>query len=171
MKPVDFTYHRATGVDDALERLAADGDGVKLIGGGQSLGPMLNLRLARPRVLVDISSIEPLRRVETTREHVIAGAAATHGAAYFRELWAAAAEARPAADFEGILDCGGAAGHAMAALAEGIARLRLDAPDDVLGRVRDMAAKSGARLDESDDAALDFSTSNGAALRDWLRGG
>ncbi len=98
-------------------------------------------------------------------------AAATHGAAYFRELWAAAAEARPAADFEGILDCGGAAGYAMAALAEGITRLRLDAPGDVLDRVRDMAAKSGARLDESNDAALEFSTSTDAALRDWLRGG
>ncbi len=98
-------------------------------------------------------------------------AASTHGAAYFRELWAAAAEAQPAADFEGILDCGGAAGYAMAALAEGITGLRLDAPDDVLGRIRDMAAKSGARLDESNDAALEFSTSTDAALRDWLREG
>ena len=78
MKPVDFTYHRADSVDDALERLAAGGDGAKLIGGGQSLGPMLNLRLSRPRVLVDISSVEALRGVESTRESLIAGAAATH---------------------------------------------------------------------------------------------
>ena len=78
MKPVDFTYHRATGVDDALERLAARGEGAKLIGGGQSLGPMLNLRLSRPRVLVDISSVEALRGIESTRESVVAGAAATH---------------------------------------------------------------------------------------------
>ena len=78
MKPVDFKYHRAASVDDALERLAAGGDGTKLIGGGQSLGPMLNLRLSRPRVLVDISSVEALRGVESTRESLIAGAAATH---------------------------------------------------------------------------------------------
>ena len=78
MKPVDFTYHRAISVDDALERLAAGGDGAKLIGGGQSLGPMLNLRLSRPRELVDISSVEALRGVESTRESVVAGAAATH---------------------------------------------------------------------------------------------
>lgn len=88
MKPVDFTYHHATSVDDALTRLAASGDDAKLIGGGQSLGPMLNLRLARPGTLVDISSVEALRGIESTRESVIAGAAVTH-----TEI-----EDRPAAD-------------------------------------------------------------------------
>ena len=88
MKPVDFTYHRAASIEDALERLAAGGDGAKLIGGGQSLGPMLNLRLTRPRVLVDISSVPALRGVESTRESVMAGAAATH----------AEIEDRPASD-------------------------------------------------------------------------
>ena len=78
MKPVDFTYHRAGSVDDALECLAASGDGAKLIGGGQSLGPMLNLRLARPGALIDISSVEALRGIESARESVIAGAATTH---------------------------------------------------------------------------------------------
>ena len=78
MKPVDFTYYRAASIEDALERLAAGGDGAKLLGGGQSLGPMLNLRLSRPRVLVDISSVEALRGIESARESVIAGAAATH---------------------------------------------------------------------------------------------
>ena len=78
MKPVDFTYHVAANVEDALERLAAGGDGAKLLGGGQSLGPMLNLRLTRPRALIDISSLEALRGVESTRESVIPGAAATH---------------------------------------------------------------------------------------------
>ena len=78
MKPVDFTYHRAASVDDAVERLAAGGDGAKLIGGGQSLGPMLNLRLARPGTLVDISSVEALRGIESARESVIARAATTH---------------------------------------------------------------------------------------------
>ena len=63
MKPVDFTYHRATGLDDALQRLNAGGDGAKLLGGGQSLGPMLNLRLARPRALIDVSSIAALRAI------------------------------------------------------------------------------------------------------------
>ena len=78
MKPVDFVYHRAASVEDALEHLAAGGDGTKLLGGGQSLGPMLNLRLTRPAALVDISAVEALRGIESTRESVIAGAAATH---------------------------------------------------------------------------------------------
>ena len=78
MKPVDFTYHRAASVDDAVERLAAGGGGAKLIGGGQSLGPMLNLRLARPGTLIDISSVEALRGIESARGSVIAGAATTH---------------------------------------------------------------------------------------------
>ena len=78
MKPVDFTYHVAASVDDALERLAAGGDDTKLIGGGQSLGPMLNLRLSRPRELIDISSVKTIRGIESSRESVIAGAAATH---------------------------------------------------------------------------------------------
>ena len=102
MKPVDLTYHRAASIDDALERLAARGDGAKLIGGGQSLGPMLNLRLARPGTLVDISSVEALRGIESARESVIAGAATTH----------AQIEDRPASD---------PIEHAMREVAAGIA--------------------------------------------------
>ena len=102
MKPVDFTYHRAASVEDALEHLAAGGDGTKLVGGGQSLGPMLNLRLTRPRELIDISSVAALRGVESTRESVIAGAAATH----------AEIEDRPASD---------PIEHAMREVAAGIA--------------------------------------------------
>ena len=102
MKPVDFSYHRAIGVEDALARLAADGDGAKLLGGGQSLGPMLNLRLARPRVLVDVSAVEALRGIESTRESVVIGAAATH----------AEIEDRPASD---------PIEHAMREVAAGIA--------------------------------------------------
>ncbi|MCY4470522.1 MAG: FAD binding domain-containing protein [Thiotrichales bacterium] len=102
MKPVDFAYHRASSVDDALERLVTGGDSAKLLGGGQSLGPMLNLRLTRPTALVDISSVETLRRIESTRESVIAGAAATH----------ADIEDRPASD---------PIEHAMREVAAGIA--------------------------------------------------
>ena len=102
MKPVEFAYHRVSSVDDALERVVTGGDGAKLLGGGQSLGPMLNLRLTRPNALVDISSVESLRRIESTRESVIAGAAATH----------ADIEDRPASD---LIE------HAMREVAAGIA--------------------------------------------------
>ena len=102
MKPAEFSYHRAVSVDDALDRLGAGGEGTKLIVGGQSLGPMLNLRLTRPRELVDISSVEALRGIESTRESVIAGAAVTH----------AEIEDRPASD---------PIEHAMREVAAGIA--------------------------------------------------
>ena len=102
MKPVEFAYHRAASVEDALEHLAAGGNGTKLLGGGQSLGPMLNLRLTRPSALVDISSVETLRGIESTREGVLAGAAVTH----------AEIEDRPASD---------PIEHAMREVAAGIA--------------------------------------------------
>ena len=88
MKPAGFAYHRATSLDDALEHLNAGGDGARLLGGGQSLGPMLNLRLARPRKLVDVSSVAALRAIEPARERVAVGAAVTH----------AEIEDRPASD-------------------------------------------------------------------------
>ena len=88
MKPAGFAYHRATSLADALEHLNAGGDGAKLLGGGQSLGPMLNLRLARPRKLVDVSSVAALRAIEPARERVTVGAAVTH----------AEIEDRPASD-------------------------------------------------------------------------
>ena len=102
MKPAEFSYHRAVSVNDALDRLAAGGDDTKLIVGGQSLGPMLNLRLTRPRELIDISSVDALRGIESTRESVIAGAAVTH----------AEIEDRPASD---------PIEHAMREVAAGIA--------------------------------------------------
>ena len=102
MKPAEFAYHRAASVEDALEHLAAGGNGTKLLGGGQSLGPMLNLRLTRPSALVDISSVETLRGIESARESVIAGAAVTH----------AEIEDRPASD---------PIEHAMREVAAGIA--------------------------------------------------
>lgn len=57
MKPGPFSYHRPESVEDALGLLAAIGDEAKILGGGQSLVPMLNLRLARPEALVDINEI------------------------------------------------------------------------------------------------------------------
>ena len=96
MKPAGFTYHRAASLDDALEQLDAGGDGAKLLGGGQSLGPMLNLRLARPRKLVDVSSVAALRTVESTRERVTVGAAVTH--AEIEDRIVSDPEDRPASD-------------------------------------------------------------------------
>jgi carbon-monoxide dehydrogenase medium subunit len=56
MKPVPFDYVRAASVTEAVQVLARHGDDAKVLAGGQSLVPMLNLRLVRPGVLVDINS-------------------------------------------------------------------------------------------------------------------
>ncbi|MVT64502.1 carbon monoxide dehydrogenase [Bradyrhizobium pachyrhizi] len=78
MKPAAFTYSRARSVADTVEQLAAANGEAKVFAGGQSLGPMLNLRLARPGVLIDIRHIAELRRVEASDQHVAIGATVTH---------------------------------------------------------------------------------------------
>jgi carbon-monoxide dehydrogenase medium subunit len=78
MKPIAFDYVRPDDIAHALEVLsAADGAG-KLIAGGQSLGPMLNLRLARPKLLIDVGRIAELRSVEDRGTFWRIGAAVTH---------------------------------------------------------------------------------------------
>jgi aerobic carbon-monoxide dehydrogenase medium subunit len=77
MKPVAFDYVRPDGVDDALKTAQQIGD-AKYIAGGQSLGPMLNLRLARPSLLVDISRLPELRHAERRGSSWMIGAAVTH---------------------------------------------------------------------------------------------
>lgn len=58
MKPPPLEYVRAESVDHALAILAESADDAKLLAGGQSLVPMLNLRLARPAILVDIDHLD-----------------------------------------------------------------------------------------------------------------
>ena len=57
MKPVSFRYERPVSVEEAGALLREHGDEAKVLAGGQSLVPMLNMRLARPSVLVDINRL------------------------------------------------------------------------------------------------------------------
>ncbi len=77
MKAASFGYSRARSTAHALELLVEHPEG-RLIAGGQSLGPMLNLRLARPATLVDIRACPELRRYEETPDAVVYGAGITH---------------------------------------------------------------------------------------------
>ena len=63
MIPAAFDYVRATSLDDALARLAAGAGSAKAIAGGQSLLPLMKLRLARPETLVDIGRLAELKGV------------------------------------------------------------------------------------------------------------
>ena len=56
MKPASFDYARCETIDDALTLLAEHGDEARVIAGGQSLMAMLNMRLVRPSILVDIAA-------------------------------------------------------------------------------------------------------------------
>ncbi|MGH9057592.1 MAG: FAD binding domain-containing protein [Acidimicrobiales bacterium] len=74
MKPAAFDYHAPTTVGEAASLLSSLGDEAKVLAGGQSLVPMLNMRLARFDHLVDIGRIETLREVSLTDEAVTLGA-------------------------------------------------------------------------------------------------
>jgi carbon-monoxide dehydrogenase medium subunit len=78
VKPAAFEYQRAASTAEALSAMRDPALPAKPIAGGQSLGPMLNLRLARPARLIDISGIEALRRIEDCGTFVRLGAAVTH---------------------------------------------------------------------------------------------
>ena len=64
MKPASFEYHRPGSVDDATRMLAEFGDDAKILGGGQSLVPMLSLRLAFFDHLIDVSRLKELKGIE-----------------------------------------------------------------------------------------------------------
>ncbi|WP_427185268.1 FAD binding domain-containing protein [Bordetella bronchialis] len=78
MKAAKFDYIRPDSVDQALGALREHAGLAKLMAGGQSLGPMLNLRLARPAVVIDISGLRDLRGVARDGDTVRIGAAVTH---------------------------------------------------------------------------------------------
>ncbi len=78
MKPAPFDYIAATSVDMAAAALAEAGDDAKIIAGGQSLVPLLNFRLLRPSVLVDINGIERLAFIRETASDIRIGALTRH---------------------------------------------------------------------------------------------
>ncbi|MBM3487728.1 MAG: carbon monoxide dehydrogenase [Alphaproteobacteria bacterium] len=78
MKPAKFDYERATDVAHAIGLLKGSGGFTKILAGGQSLGPMMNLRLAQPDLLVDIGRIEALKRIEKTHDSLFIGALVRH---------------------------------------------------------------------------------------------
>lgn len=78
MKPAPFAYHRATSIEDAIAQLSDDETVARPLAGGQSLVPMLNLRLAPVQKLVDLGRIEALRRVDEQTGRIAYGALLPH---------------------------------------------------------------------------------------------
>jgi carbon-monoxide dehydrogenase medium subunit len=77
---VPFEYHAPATLEDAIALLRKYGDGAKPLAGGQSLVPMLTLRLARPEVLVDLNNLEELRAVRRDGDSLMIGALVRHRA-------------------------------------------------------------------------------------------
>jgi carbon-monoxide dehydrogenase medium subunit len=78
MKASAFSYARATSVVNAIGLLAAHGDGAKVLSGGQSLMPAMNLRLISPELIVDIGDIAELRGIAVTGDTLRIGALTRH---------------------------------------------------------------------------------------------
>ena len=74
MKAADFIYHRATNVAEALQYLEDYDGGARVLAGGQSLAPMLNMRLWRPAALIDINALSELAVLAPDGEETRVGA-------------------------------------------------------------------------------------------------
>ena len=77
MIPAAFDYHAPTSVEEALQLLGSSGD-VRVLAGGQSLIPLLKLRLAAPEVVVDLGRIESLRGIREEDGTLVIGAMTSH---------------------------------------------------------------------------------------------
>ena len=86
MKPARFAYEAPTTLDGVLKSLATAGDGAKVIAGGQSLAPMLNMRLARPDRLIDINAVSELGEIALDSDHLCIGALVRHDSLARNEL-------------------------------------------------------------------------------------
>lgn len=78
MKPARFDYQRPRELGAALALLGGENVTSKALAGGQSLGPLLNMRLVQPELVVDITAIPEMIRVEESGDHLVLGACITH---------------------------------------------------------------------------------------------
>jgi carbon-monoxide dehydrogenase medium subunit len=78
MIPAPFAYARPTTLDEALQAVASGGEDVKILAGGQSLIPVMRLRLAAPETVVDLTRVSELRGVRDDGDAIVIGAMTTH---------------------------------------------------------------------------------------------
>ena len=158
MIPVEFDYVKVTSIDQALAALKSGGEDSKIISGGQSLVPVLRLRMAEPSVLVDCGAIDEMLGVREDGGSITIGAATTHHAVMNNPLvqthalllaQATATVADPAIRHRGTT--GGALAHADPAGDVPAAALALDASFTIAG-------PGGRRTVAAKDFFLDYFT-------------
>jgi carbon-monoxide dehydrogenase medium subunit len=134
MKPVAFQVERPESLEEACELLTREGRDAKVLAGGQSLVPLLNFRLARPDVLVDLNPLTELQGLRVEGRELRVGAMtrllAMERSADVREGWPLVAEALPQVAHSPIRNrgtFGGGQAHADAAAELCAVSLALDA--------------------------------------------
>jgi aerobic carbon-monoxide dehydrogenase medium subunit len=80
MKPAPFDYHRPASIGEAFDLLDRYGDDGRILAGGQSLVPALNMRLATPRAVIDINRLPGLDAIRVAADGLVIGALARHEA-------------------------------------------------------------------------------------------
>ena len=86
MKPAPFEYIRPGSLPEALDALARHAQGGRILAGGQSLVPMMNLRLVKPAVLIDINRVPGLADIRVDGGELVIGALARHAALLASEV-------------------------------------------------------------------------------------
>ncbi len=86
MRPAQFDYFSPDTIDEAIALLEKYGVGSQVLAGGQSLVPMMKLRLLSPKVLIDIGKIGDLSYIRLEKDRVNIGALATHHMIQFSEI-------------------------------------------------------------------------------------
>ncbi len=78
MKAASFDYARPRDLGEAIQLLSGESTETKAMAGGQSLGPLLNMRLIQPGLIVDIAGLDELKRAQIEGDHLVLGACITH---------------------------------------------------------------------------------------------
>lgn len=140
MRPVAFEYAAPTTIEEVLQALADGGDDATVIGGGQSLMPVLRMRMAAPELVVDLGKVDALRGVREDGDELVIGAMTSHHAVAHDVLvnehaallaQAAATIGDPQIRYRGTI--GGALAHADPAGDMGPALLALEGSVEVAG--------------------------------------
>jgi carbon-monoxide dehydrogenase medium subunit len=147
MIPAAVDYLRPSTVDEAVTALADAGEDAKVLGGGQSLIPLLRLRLAAPTMLVDLGGIADLRGVREDGDALVIGAMTTHATALLAQATATVADRQ----VRHLGTLGGSLSHADPAGDLPAVSLAMDATMEIAG-------PAGRRTVEAADFFVDYLT-------------